>query len=83
MRQAMKHKTAKRGSINTSLQMLQGRYEHKGMAYIIKEMTGGPGYLVLGSPKGHLKQLGREYPSLKAADAAARRAIDQMLAEAQ
>ena len=63
--------------------MLQGRYEHKGMAYIIKEMTGGLGYLVLGSPKGHLKQLGREYPSLKAADAAARRAIDQMLAEAQ
>ena len=63
--------------------MLQGRYEHKGMAYVIKEMTGGPGYLVLGSPEGHLKQLGREYPSLKAADAAARRAIDQMLAEAQ
>ena len=63
--------------------MLQGRYEHKGMAYVIKEMTGGPGYLVPGSPKGHLKQLGREYPSLKAADAAARRAIDQMLAEAQ
>ena len=53
------------------------------MAYVIKEMTGGPGYLVLGSPKGHLKQLGREYPSLKAADAAARQAIDQMLAEAQ
>ena len=67
----------------TNRSMLQGRYEHKGMAYVIKEMTGGPGYLVLGSPTGHLKQLGREYPSLKAADAAARRAIDQMLAEAQ
>ena len=67
----------------TKRSMLQGRYEHKGMAYVIKEMTGGPGYLVLDSPKGHLKQLGREYPSLKAADAAARRAIDQMLAEDQ
>ena len=69
--------------MSTNRSMLQGRYEHKGLAYVIKEMTGGPGYLVLGSPKGHLKQLGREYPSLKAADAAARRAIDQMLAEAQ
>lgn len=63
--------------------MLQGRYVHKGMAYVIKQMTGGPGYLVLGSPKGHLKQLGRDYPSLKAADAAARRAIDQMVSENQ
>lgn len=63
--------------------MLQGRYVHKGMAYVIKQMTGGPGYLVLASPKGHLKQLGREYPSLKAADAAARRAIDQMVSETQ
>ena len=63
--------------------MLQGRYVHRGMAYVIKQMTGGPGYLVLGSPKGHLKQLGREYPSLKAADAAAKRAIDQMVSETQ
>lgn len=55
--------------------MLQGRYVHRGMAYVIKQMTSGPGYLVLGSPKGHLKQLGREYQSLKAADAAARQAM--------